>query len=41
MKVIEEYAPLNLAESWDNVGLIVGAQDTLIRRVVLCLDVTK
>lgn len=38
---IEEFAPLHLAESWDNPGLILGSYDQEIRRVMVCLDVTS
>lgn len=37
---IEEIAPINLAESWDNVGLIIGNPDNYIQKVMVCLDVT-
>ena len=33
-------APLSLAESWDNVGLLVGQRDRDIERVMTCLTVT-
>ena len=41
---IEDYcrtlAPYSLAEEWDNVGLLVGAPDTPVTRVLLALDIT-
>ena len=33
-------APLRIAESWDNVGLIWGDPDTRVQRVMTCLTVT-
>ena len=33
-------APLRLAESWDNVGLLVGDRATPINRVMTCLTIT-
>ena len=36
---IENYAPLNLAEDFDNVGLIVGNGDDDVTGVLLTLDV--
>jgi len=31
-------APLDLAQSWDNVGLIAGDRFAKVRRVLLCID---
>ncbi len=39
-RVLGEIAPLRLAESWDNVGLLVGDRDNPVRRVMTCLTVT-
>ncbi len=36
----EERFPLELAESWDNVGLLVGDKDKKINKVLVCLDLT-
>jgi len=38
---IETFAPLELAESWDNVGLLVGDAEQEVKRIFLCLDVTS
>jgi dinuclear metal center YbgI/SA1388 family protein len=38
---MEEIAPIQLAESWDNAGVIVGSQDAIIEKVMVCLDVTS
>ncbi len=40
MAVAEKMAPLKDAESWDNVGLLVGDPDQIIRRVLLTIDHT-
>ncbi|MCR5826739.1 MAG: Nif3-like dinuclear metal center hexameric protein [Oscillospiraceae bacterium] len=36
-----EWAPRELAESWDNVGLLVGSADAQVHRVLIALDVTE
>ncbi len=37
---LEEFAPLRLAETWDNVGLLVGDWRREVRRLMTCLTVT-
>lgn len=37
---LAQIAPLKLAESWDNVGLLVGDRDLSINSVMTCLTVT-
>jgi dinuclear metal center YbgI/SA1388 family protein len=37
---LEAFAPLQLAEDWDNVGLLVGDARQPIRRVMTCLTIT-
>lgn len=37
---IEEKFPRELAESWDNVGLLIDRKNKEIKKVLLCLDVT-
>lgn len=39
-RFLGEYAPLPLAESWDNVGLLIGDEDRAANRVLTCLTVT-
>ena len=41
MNWIEEIAPLHLQESYDNSGLIIGDEDQVIDKAVVCLDVDK
>lgn len=41
MKYIEDIAPRNLAEDYDNVGLIIGKKEREIKRIMVCLDVTS
>jgi putative NIF3 family GTP cyclohydrolase 1 type 2 len=36
-----DIAPECLAESWDNVGLLVGYSGAEVRRAVVALDVTE
>src|SRR5688572_12454343 len=39
-QVLEQLAPLGLAEDWDNVGLLVGESQWPADRVMTCLTVT-
>jgi len=41
IEYMQELAPPNLAEDWDNVGLIVGDSKSEVKRVMLCLDATS
>lgn len=41
IKALETEAPRKLAESWDNVGLMLGERNQEINRVLLTLDVTE
>lgn len=38
--VLEQFAPLSLAEAWDNVGLLVGDRNWPAERVMTCLTIT-
>ncbi len=37
---LEPFAPLELAEDWDNVGLLLGRRDKTVKRIMTCLTVT-
>ena len=39
-RFMEDFAPLRLAEEWDNVGLLVGDRQGSVERVMTCLTVT-
>ena len=39
--MIEKLAPVEIAESWDNVGLMVGDTEQRVECVYICLDVTS
>ena len=39
--VVEHIAPLGLAQSWDNVGLLVGDEQRRLKTILLTIDVTK
>ena len=39
--VLRELAPLELAESWDNVGLLLGDESSEITRLMTCLTLTE
>ncbi|MDQ2087240.1 Nif3-like dinuclear metal center hexameric protein [Herbivorax sp. ANBcel31] len=41
IKYMENIAPERLAESYDNVGLIVGNEKSEVKRIMVCLDVTS
>lgn len=38
---INELAPWDYAETWDNVGLMVGSRQSGVKKVLLCMDVTS
>lgn len=38
---LERFAPLQLAEGWDNVGLLLGDRARSIERVMTCLTLTE
>lgn len=40
-KAINEIADFSLAESWDNVGLLVGSRKTSVKSALVALDVTS
>ena len=37
---LQEFAPVHLAEDWDNVGLLVGDPGQEVKRIMTCLTVT-
>ena len=41
VRTIEEIAPIQLKESWDNTGLMIGDENQEIGRVLFAMDVTK
>lgn len=41
IKELEKIAPLELQEEWDNSGWQVRGRDRDVRKILLCLDVTK
>ncbi len=41
VNLIEELAPCSYAESWDNVGLMVGNRNAIVTGVLTTLDVTE
>ena len=41
IKVIEEFAPLSIQESWDNSGLCIGTPEAEVSSVLLGLDCTS
>ncbi len=40
-KSLYDWAPRELAESWDNVGLLVGSAGAEVKRALIALDVTE
>ena len=41
IRVIENFAPLQLQEPYDNAGLIIGNKETELKKILLCLDSTE
>lgn len=41
IRFMEEFAPLRLAEDYDNVGLLIGRRSQEIKKILVCLDVTS
>lgn len=41
LQMLEQFAPYELAESWDNCGLLVGDKETSVNKVLCALDVTQ
>ena len=39
--LMQEIAPSELGEAWDNVGLLVGDRSGGLARVMLCIDLTE
>ena len=39
--LLEEFMPSNLAEDWDNVGLMIGRRGKTVKKILLALDLTK
>lgn len=40
IKVMDGIAPPNLAEPWDNVGLLVGCSSNTVKKLMVALDVS-
>jgi dinuclear metal center YbgI/SA1388 family protein len=40
-KFLSSLAPLSLAEEWDNVGLLLGDDDAIVRQLMTCLTLTE
>jgi dinuclear metal center YbgI/SA1388 family protein len=40
LEILEQLAPLSLAESWDNVGLLLGSSEGEVTRILICLTLT-
>ena len=40
-KIVENIAPLDIAEEWDNVGLLVGDEDRDVKKVLVALDINS
>ena len=40
IQLLEQIAPPALAESWDNVGLLVGDRTSAVKRLMTCLTIT-
>jgi dinuclear metal center YbgI/SA1388 family protein len=40
-RALEQIAPPRYAESWDNVGLLIGRGERKVKRLMLCIDLTE
>ncbi|MEQ9407951.1 MAG: Nif3-like dinuclear metal center hexameric protein [Fuerstiella sp.] len=40
MCFLEDYAPSELAEDWDNTGLLIGRREAAVDRILTCLTLT-
>ena len=40
-ELLKELAPVNLAESWDNVGLLIGNAEREVHKILVMLDFDK
>lgn len=40
VRIMEQIAPKEHAESWDNVGLLVGSYAAPVKKIMVCLDIT-
>lgn len=40
IKFFDMFAPEELAEEWDNTGLLVGNCENSVERIMICLDIT-
>jgi dinuclear metal center YbgI/SA1388 family protein len=40
-EILEQLAPLKLAESWDNVGLLIGDRCQPVSKIITCLTLTQ
>lgn len=40
-QMLFRWAPKDLAESWDNVGLLVGTPEREVKRILISLDITE
>ena len=38
---IEKIAPPKLAQSWDNTGLLIGDSDSVVKKILLTIDITN
>ena len=38
---INQIAPFETQESWDNSGLLIGSRTSVVRKIAVCLDVTN
>lgn len=41
MSLMEKIAPEELAEDWDNVGLLIGDRNSAVKKIMVCLDLPK
>lgn len=38
-RIMDSIAPISTSEEWDNTGLLIGHTDSIIKKILVCLDV--
>ena len=40
-EILDKWMPISIAEDFDNVGLIIGNPDSLVKNILVTLDTTS
>ncbi|ONI46616.1 hypothetical protein AN643_01535 [Candidatus Epulonipiscioides saccharophilum] len=41
LKILDELAPIELAEEWDNVGILIGSKNDSVSKIMCALDLNE